>query len=219
MTIPLSGDSGPAPVAPHPAFANERDKSDRKVIIIVISLLIVVVVGFVAVVGGLSFYYASKYTAIDRTHDSLSWDPEQSNAQFTTFESLGAGVTLKLPGKWELSANPTKYLCHLVNPDHFNAVLELDFPALTSSIELDAAQVTARYQTRNRWTLIRDESLEVNGLPAHLLRMNSQRNVDVDIVLVKKWPVDYGLSIAGRPDATDEWKRIEDALPQAITVK
>src|SRR5271154_3555416 len=125
MTIPLSGDSGPAPVAPPPP--HERDKSDRKIIIIVISLLIVVVVGFVAVVGGLSFYYASKYTAIDKSHDSMSWDPDQSEAVSTTFESPAAGVSLKLPGKWEISATATNYLCHLVNPDHFNAVLEVDF--------------------------------------------------------------------------------------------
>jgi hypothetical protein len=219
MTIPLSGDSGPAPVDAHPAFANERDKSDRKVIIIVISLLIVVVVGLVAVVGGLSFYYASKYTAIEKTHDSMSWDPDQSEAASTTFESPAAGVSLKLPGKWELSKTPTNYLCRLVNADHFSAALEVDFPALTPSVDGVAARVATHFETISHWTLIRDESLQVNGLPAHLLRMNSQRNVDVDIVLVKKWPVNYDLTIAGRPDATDEWQRIEDALPQAITIK
>jgi len=219
MTIPLSGGSGPAPLSPQPVFANQRDKSDRKVIIIVISLLIAVAVALVAVVAGFSIYYSSKYAAINRTNDSISWDPDHSDAVFTTFESPSAGVTLKLPGKWELSKTPTKYICHLVNPANFNAVLELDFPSLTPSIDVDAAQVTTRYETKNQWTISRDESIEVNGFPAHLLRMDTHRNVYVDIVLVKKWPADYGLSIAGRPDATDEWQRIEAALPQAITIK
>jgi hypothetical protein len=219
MTIPPSGDSGPAPITPPPAPANERDKSDRRLVIIVISLLIVVVVGLVAVVGGLSVYYTSKYTAIDKTHDSLTWDPQQTNALVTTFESPAGRVTMKLPGEWEMSKTPTKYLCHLVNPDHFNAVLEVDFPALTPSIEVDASQVAMRYETGAQWTLIREESLLVNGVPAHLLHLDTHRNVNVDIVMLKKWPVDYSLSIAGRPDATDEWQRIEDALPQAITIK
>jgi hypothetical protein len=219
MTIPLSGDSGSAPIIPQPSFPHGRDKSDRKIVIIVIGLLIVVVVGLVAVVGGLSIYYSSKYTAIDKSHDSLTWVPEQSDARFTTFESPGVGVTLKLPGKWEPSKTPTKYLCHLVNPDNFNAVFEVDFPILTPSVDVDATQVATRYETANHWTLIRDESLEVNGLPAHLLRMNTQRNVVVDIVMIRKWPVDYGLSIAGRPDATADWQSIEDALPRAISIR
>ena len=219
MTTPLSGDSGPAPITLRPAPAHERDKSDRRLVIIVISLLIVVVVGLVAVVGGFSFYYASKFSAIDKTHDSLTWDPQQTNALFTTFESPSARVTMKLPGEWEWSKTPTKYLCHLANPDHFNAVLEVDFPALTPSVDVDASQVAMRYETGAQWTLIREESFQVNGIPAHLLRFDTHRNVDVDIVMLKKWPVDYGLSIAGRPDATDEWQRIEAALPQAITIK
>jgi hypothetical protein len=217
MSMSVLGISGPPPEIP--PVISERDKSDRKIVIIVISLLIVVVVGLVAVVGGFSFYYASKYAAIDKTHDSLTWDPQQSNALFTTFESPAGGVTMKLPGEWEMSRNPTKYLCHLVNPDNFSAVLELDFPALTPSLDADASQVATRYETGAQWTLIREESFQVNGMPAHLLRFDTQRNVDVDIVMLKKWPVDYGLSIAGRPDATDEWQRIEAALPQAITIK
>jgi len=217
MSMSVLGISGPPPDIP--PVISERDKSDRKIVIIVISLLIVTVVGVVAVVGGFSFYYASKYSAIDKTHDSLTWDPQQTNALFTTFESPAAGAALKLPGEWEWSKTTTKYLCHLVNSDHFNAVFELDFPELTPSVDVDASQVAMRYETGAQWTLIREESFQVNGIPAHLLRFDTHRNVDVDIVMLKKWPVDYGLSIAGRPDATDEWQRIEAALPQAITIK
>src|ERR1700689_2222969 len=173
MTTPLPGDSGLAPITSRPPPPPDRAKSDRKLVIIVISLLIVVVVGLVAVVGGLSVYYASKYAAIDKTHDSLTWDPQQSNALSTTFESPAGGVTMKLPGEWEMARNPTKYLCHLVNPDHFNVVLEVDFPELTPSVDVDASQVAMRYETRNQWTLIREESLLVNGVPAHLLRMDT----------------------------------------------
>lgn len=217
MNMSVLGVSGPPPEIP--AVVSARDKADRKIVIVVISLLIVAVVALVAVVVGFSFHYAYKYAAIDKTHDSLTWDPQQTNALFTTFESPAAGAKLKLPGEWEMARNTTKYLCHLVNSDHFNAVLEVDFPALTPSIDVDATQVAMRYETGNHWTLIREESLVVNGVPAHLLRMDTHRNVNLDIVMLKKWPADYSLSIAGRSDATSEWQRIEDALPQSITVQ
>lgn len=211
------GISGPSPLPP--TVVSERDKSDRKIIWIVIGASAGAFVAFIVLIASFSVHYASQYGSIDKSKDSLSWDPDLSDPVFTTFASPSAGVTLKLPGKWEHSKNSTRFLCHLISPDGFNAVLELDFPILTPSIDVDAAQVGKRYQLQNQWSIVRDQSLEVSGQPAHLLRMDARNNIALDLLLIKKWPAVYGLSIAGPSTSSDAWRRIEDALPQSIKIQ
>ncbi|MGA2509307.1 MAG: hypothetical protein ABSG27_03690 [Candidatus Acidiferrales bacterium] len=215
MSIPVAGESGPAVRTTH--LFGQR-KTDRKPIITVVVALAIVVAGFVSA-GIMLVRYASKFGSMDRTHESLSWEPNQGDAVSTTYANPKYGVTLKLPGRWEFSPTPTKYLCHLLSSDGFNAVFELDFPVLTPSVDSDAAMVARRYEGRDGWTLDSEESLEVSGLPAHVLRTTSPRKIGINVLLVKKWPLVYGLDVAGPADAADEWQRLRAALPQSIEIK
>jgi len=199
-------------------IVSQREKKYRR------NLLVTVIVGVIAfamlavrTVVVLARYYA-KFVQADKTRESLSWDGAPGEILHTTYTNPTYGVILKLPGQWLPSKTPTKYLCHLVGFGGFHAVLETDFPVLTASIDGDANVVARRYQTAQGWTLDSDEPIRVSGLPAHLLRLTTPRGVDVDLVLVKRWPVDYGRSVSGPAGDSDYWQRIRQTLPQSLEI-
>jgi hypothetical protein len=215
MSVPLAGDPT-FRVAPQIAAPYE---TNRKSAFILISVALVIVVAGFAVSGTLLVRYASKFTQMDRTHESLSWDGAPGETGHTIYKNPAYGVTLTLPGAWTPSKHPTRYLCHLVGFNRFNAALEADFPVLTPSIDSDAALVAKRYETNQGWTLNGEESTSISGLPAHVLHMAGSSGIDVDLVMIKKWPVDYGLSVAGPTADSEHWKAVRAALPQAIEIK
>jgi hypothetical protein len=195
-----------------------RDKRYRR------NLVVTVIVGVSAfvmlAVATVVFLarYSGKFLQADKTRESLSWDGAPGEILRTTYTNPVYGLALKLPGQWLPSKTPTRFLCHLVGFGRFHAVLETDFPVLTPSVDGDANVVATRYQTRQGWTLNSDEPIRVSGLPAHMLHLTTPRGVDVDLVLVKRWPVDYGLSVAGPANDLDDWKRIRQALPQSLEI-
>jgi hypothetical protein len=198
---------------------SQRDKKYRR------NLLVTVIVGVIAfamlAVGTVVvlFRYSSKFLQADKTRESLSWDGAPGEILHTTYTNPAYGLTLKLPGQWLPSKTPTKFLCHLVGFGRFHAVLETDFPVFTSSVDGDAALVARRYETAQGWTLNSDEPARVSGLPARVLRLTTPRGVDVDLVLVKRWPVVYGLSVAGPAGDSDDWQRVRQALPQSLEIR
>lgn len=217
MSVPLTGDPAPAfRVSPQVAAPYQ---TNRKSVFIILSIALVIVVAGFAVSGTLLIRYTGKFTQVDRTHESLSWDGAQGEVAYTTYKNSAYGVTLKLPGAWKPSKIPTRFLCRLVAFDRFNAVLEADFPILTPSVDSDAALIAKRYETNQGWTLNSEESTGISGLPAHILRLSTPRGADVDLVMVKKWPVLYALSVAGPSADSEHWKIVRAALPQAIQIK
>jgi hypothetical protein len=216
MSVPLAGEPAPAFRATPLAAPY---KTNRKTVFIVLSVaFLVVVIGFVFS-GTLFVRYTSKFAQADRRHESLSWDGAPGEVLRTTYRNPAYGVTLKLPGAWTPSKVPTRFLCHLVAFDRFSAVMEADFPILTSSVDEDAALVARRYETNQGWALRSGESTTISGLPAHILRMTSPRGFDVDMVMVKKWPVLYALSVAGPSDDSEHWNTVRAALLQSIEIK
>jgi len=216
MTTPPPG--GFASVEQSFDVTSQRDKKYRR------NLLVTAIVGAIAFamlgVATVVFLvrYSGKFLEPDKTRESLSWDGAPGEILTTTYTNPTYGLAFKLPGQWLPSKTPTKFLCHLVGFGRFHAVLETDFPVLTASIDQDANVVAKRYQTAQDWTLNSDEPVSVSGLPAHLLRLTPPR-VDVELVLVKRWPVDYGLSVAGPADDADDWQRIRKALPQSLQIQ
>lgn len=215
MSTPLPDHRVPAfrvtsEVAPH--------KSNRTSAFIIISISLVIVVTGFAVSGILFVRYAAKFAEIDRTQESLSWDGAPGEVLHTTYKNPAYGVTLTLPGAWKPTQGATRFLCHLNGPDRFNAVFGASFPVLTPSVDSDASLVANRYETIDGWVLNSQESTTISGLPAHILRLTSRRSVGVDLVMVKKWPVVYELSVAGPSADSEHWRIVRAALPQAIHI-
>jgi hypothetical protein len=216
MSVPLAGDSAPT-YRVAPSFA-APSQSNRKSAFIIISIaLLIVVVGF-SVSSVLLVRYIGKFTLMDRSHESLSWDGAPGGIHHTTYKNPAYGVTLTLPGEWTPSRKPTSYLCHLVASTHFSAVLQTNFPVLTPSIDDDATLLAKRYTSYPGYVLKGDEAASISGFPAHLLRLSTPRGVDLDVVMVKKWPVVYALSVAGPSDDSDDWKTVRSALPRALQI-
>jgi hypothetical protein len=215
MSASVAGDSAPtfradSPVAPY--------KNNRASVFITLSVALVIVVAGFAVSGTLLIRYAAKFTQMDRTRESLSWDGGPGPVLHTIYRNPAYGVTLILPGAWKPGHAPTPYLCHLIGFGRFSAVFAAAFPAFSSSVDGDAALVTKRYEA-NGWTLNSEESTTIRDLPAHILHLTSHRALDVDVVMVKKWPVDYELSVAGQSADSEQWEIIHAALRQAIQIR
>jgi hypothetical protein len=216
MSAPLASDPVP-PFRVTPQIAPY--KTNRTSVFIIISIALVIVLAGFAVSGTLLVRYAAKFAEIDRTHESLSWDGAPGEVLHTTYKNPEYGVTLTLPGVWKPTQSPNSFLCHLIASDRFNAVLGADFPVLTPSVASDAALVAKRYETNDGWVLNSEESITISGLPAHILRLTSRRNVGVDLVMVKKWPVVYELSVAGPSTDSEHWKMVRAAIPHAIAIR
>jgi len=217
MSVPLAGDHGPTCRAA-PQFAAPYQTNRRSAFIIISIALLIVVAGF-AFSGVLFVRYAGKFTRMDRSHESLSQEGAPGDVLHTVYTNPAYGVTLTLPGAWVPSKHPTPYLCHLVAFTRFNAVLEADFPVLTPSVDSDASLVAKRYEMNQGWTLKGEESTSVSGFPAHVLHLTTSRGADVDLMMVKKWPIIYALSVAGPSADSEHWKMVRDALAQSISLK
>lgn len=214
--------SMPPAVDPVPAFGVTSRaapyKTNRTSVFIILLIALVIVVAGFAVSGTLLVRYMAKFAEIDRTHESLSWDGAPGEILHTTYTNPAYGLTLKLPGRWLPSERPASdpYLFHLVAFDGFHALFWPEFPVLTSSVNEDAARFVRGYETRG-WRLDSEESTSVSGLPAHVLRFDSPRG-NADLVIVKKGPALYTLSVAGPASDLDHWKMVRAALLQAIQI-
>jgi hypothetical protein len=199
--------------------ASQRDKRYQRNLVVTLVGGAVALVSLTIIALGLFGRYASKFVQTDRRQEALSYARNAGQPVQTTYANPTYGVTMKLPGEWIPSKVPTRFLCHLIAFDRFHAVLEVDFPVFSPNIDNDAVLVARRYQARNSWTLNSEQSLQVSGYPAHLLRFSTARDVDADVLLIKKWPPVYGLSFAGPKDDADHWKLIRDAMPNALDIR
>lgn len=217
MSVPFAGDTGPTYRVAAASAAPYQD--NRKSAFISISIAIVVIAAGMSVLGVLFVRYTGRFRRMDHSRESLSWDGSPGNILRTVYKNPVYGLTLTLPGEWRPSRRPTPYLCHLIGFGRFNALLEADFPILTPSIDDDVSLVVRNYTASPGWSLKSKESLTISGLPAEVLHLQSPRDVDVDMLMVKKWPVVYGLSVAGPSGDSDDWKFLRASLAQALDVK
>jgi hypothetical protein len=223
MNMSVLGISGPPPDIP-PAIS-ERDKTDRKIVVVLICLVIVVVVGFAGTAAFLWIHYSAKYTNIDKSHETLSWNLDPPLLPSTTYTNPPYGVTLKLPGKWVRVRPP--YRCFITlsgSPDsgatHFDAMFWPIFTGVPSSVDTQAAFISAAYSKGAGWTLEKSETMQIDGRDARVLSFATQQhNLSLALVVLNKGSVTYALVFAGPGNAPDGWQQIHDALPNAITVQ
>lgn len=214
MAISLAHDSGPVPQFP----SATRNQSSRRILVVVLIAVGMIVASMIGA-GVWLVRFSVKFGVIDHTRESISWDPNQSRAVSTTYANPAYGVALTLPGQWDSPKAPQNFLCHLYASNGFNAVLKAAFPELNPSIDSVAAINVSILQGRDNWTFDGEESAELSGLPARILHFTTPKHVDCDVILVKRWPVTYALSIAGPADATADWQRIRGAFPEALQIK
>ncbi len=220
MTSSLPGDSA---TAPQPLPASPRNRTNLKIAVTMLSLLVVV--------GGPLFgarawwgRYVAKFNTIDKTRESLSWEPSESQPMFTIYANPVYGVSLNLPGQWVRIQSPYKSFCTLIGSpdagsDHFDVMFSPIFPALSLSIDADANAIRDRYN-RQGWTLQSEESIRINGKRARVFHFaTSVQRLDLDLVLVKKWPVTYAIAFTGDSTQQAGWQRLRDALPQSLQIK
>jgi hypothetical protein len=210
------GVSGPPPEIPR--VVSERDKSDRSIVVIVIILVIVVVVGGFGTIFAVSAHYIAKFSRIDRSHESLSWEPNLAQANSTTFDSPGYGVSLKLPGKWELTQVASTDICHLLRADRrFNVLVRPYFPSFAPPGGI-AAQIAQTFQLQG-WILKGQNSITVSGLPAEEIQFVTPKAAQVDELVIQKVPVVYFVAVSGPASDADSWEVLRGALPQAISIR
>jgi hypothetical protein len=210
------GVSGPPPEIPR--VVSERDKSDRRIVVIVIILVIVVVVGGFGAIFAVSAHYVGKFSHINRSHESLSWDPNLAQATSTTFDSPGYGVSLKLPGKWALTQEASTDICHLLRADRrFNVLVRPYFPSFAPPSAV-AAQLVNRFRPMG-WNVESENSITVSGLPAEEIHWVTPKGAGVDELVVQKIPVLYFVVLSGPASDADSWELFRGALPQAISIR
>jgi hypothetical protein len=223
MNMSVLGISGPPPEIP-PAIS-ERDKTDRKIVAVLICLVIVVVAGFAGTAVFLWIHYSAKYTNIDKSHETLSVNLDQSQYPFTTYTNPPYGVTLKLPGKWVRVRPPINCFVMLAgSPDyaanHFDALFWPIFTALPSSVDTQAQFIIASYSAGMGWKLEKSETMQINGREARVMSFATrQQNLSITLVVLNKGNVTYGLILSGPGIESEGWQHIEDALPDAITIR
>ena len=169
-------------------------------------------------------HYVARFNSIDKTRESLSWEPSESQPMFTVYANPAYGVSLNLPGQWVRVQSPFKSFCTLIGspdagPGRFDVMFWPIFPALATSIDPDANAVRDRY-IKLGWTLKSEEWTRVNGRRARVLRFAaSVQRRDLDVVMVKKWPVTYALAFTGASTQQNGWQRLRDSLPQSLAIK
>lgn len=178
---------------------------------------ITVVVIIVALAAG-SFLliknYVGKFVVLDNSQSSVAVGEIQ-----TVYTNPKYGVTLTLPGKWHQVPPPYRSFCTLSGGNGFFAMFWPIFPAPGATVDQDAEMLKQSYLKRGRWTLVSDSRTDINGRAGRILRFQTNsRGGDLQLTIVKKWPVVYALAING-PHDSSEWPGITDALQQSIEVK
>jgi hypothetical protein len=223
MNLSLRDDSGPAPA--NPSAISERDKADRKIVVLLICLVIVAVVGLGGTAALLWIHYSTRYTNIDKSHEKLSWNLNQSQSPSTTYANPPYGVTLKLPGRWVRV--PPPYPCFVTlagSPDssatHFDVMFWPIFTGLPSSVDTQAMLIGAAYSRGAGWKLEKSETMQIDGRNAHVMSFATQeQNLSLTLAVLNKGFVTYALIFAGPENAPDDWRQIHEALPQAVSLR
>jgi hypothetical protein len=223
MSMSVLGISAPPPDIP--PVISERDKSDRKIVFVLICLVIVVVMSCAGTAAFLWIHYSARYTNIDKSRETLSFDLDQSQAPFTTYTNPPYGVTLTLPGRWARIRPPINCFVTLGgSPDsgatHFDAMFWPVFTGVPSQVDTQAQLISAAYSVAAGWKLEKSESMEINGRYARVMSFaTQQRNLSLTLVVLNKGSVTYSLVLVGPSNAPDAWRQLEDALPNAIAVQ
>ena len=206
----LSGSRTPPPPSPSSAPATSESRTVAVVGIAVVVILAAIAIGAITYVRS----FAAKFKTLDDSQSSFSATETQ-----TVYTNPKYGVTLKLPGKWRRVRPPFKSFCTLASSSGMSAMFWPIFPAPGANVDQDAQIIAQGYTRQGRWTMESDSVVEVNGRRGRKMRFQTNfAGQELEMVVVKKWPVLYALAITA-PRDSDDWSEIEDALPQSMEVK
>ncbi len=217
--------------------ASPSDAGSKTIVRIIIAsaVMLVIAIGF----GVYKFSeYSSKFNHVDHSADRMqfrglpvvSQDPnlqKMSDLEHeTTYSNAPSGVTLILPGMWRKAnfgevTNPalSHRFCILSSDFGFDVMFWPLFPDPRLSLASDAERMVARFSASGTFAFESQRDLTIHGLPAKELSFLYNSRIKFKMILVRKWPALYLLSVSGSPDATDSWKRVEDALPNSLEIR
>lgn len=157
--------------------------------------------------------YVGKFVVLDDSQSSLAVGEIQ-----TVYTNPKYGVTLTLPGKWQRVSLQYRTFCDLSDGQGLFAMFSPMFPAPSATVDQDAEILKQSYMNRNHWQLVSDSRTEMNGRAARIVRFQTNSGRDVELAMVKKWPVLYTLLIMGPRDSS-QWSGLTEAVPKLIEVK
>ncbi len=145
----------------------------------------------------------------------------------TTYENSRSGVKLKLPGVWYPVSAPgmTKpdvghRFCVLSSADGLSAMFWPQSPNLLLSLDAGAALISKDFATSGTFVLKGERKLMMGGREAREVQLTSPKTgLDLNLVLLQKWPVVYVLAITGSSQSRDAWKQVENGLPGAVEIR
>lgn len=214
------------------------ERSDAFKIAMRLLVLAGILAVFAAVVGLRAWSrYSQKFTEVDHSADSIttrSSEPvrlESSPSSTypiafeTVYKNAKSGVTLTLPGLWRRTSasqitkpDAAHRFCILDSQDGLDLMFWPQFPDLLPSLDADASVL--RKNSAARGFIERGErELEIRGNKAKELKffVPSSR-FNLNLVIIRKWPVLYVLAITGSAQSQAAWQGVEKALPVAVDI-
>ena len=180
--------------------------------------------------------YSRKISEVDHSADSITTSasqplrlessprPSYQTAFETVYKNAKTGVTLRLPGVWRKVSAP-----QITKPDvaHRFCILDsqdgLDLmfwpqPDLLPSLDADADFLRKNYGAGG-YIVRGQRDLEIRAKKAKELEFFvPSSGLNLNLVIIRKWPVLYVLAITGSPQSQTAWERVENALPEAVDI-
>ncbi len=216
----------------------EPERSDAFKIVMRLLALAGVLIVLAAVVGLRAWSrYSRKFSEIDHSADSITTsasqpvrlestpNPSYRIAFETVYKNATRGVTLRLPGMWRKANAPqiTKpdaahRFCILDSQEGLDLMFWPQFPDLLPSLDADADVLRKNYAAGG--FIVRGQrELEIRGKKAKELEFFvPSGGLNLNLVIIRKWPVLYVLAITGSPQSQAAWERVENALPEAVDI-
>jgi hypothetical protein len=216
----------------------EPDRTDAFKIIMRLLALACVLIVLAAVIGLRAWgRYSRKFSEVDHLADSIttsasqpvrvesSPDPSYRVAFETVYKNANSGVTLRLPGVWRKADAPqiTKpdavhRFCILASQEGLDLMFWPQFPDLLPSLGADADVLRKNYAAGG-FILRGQRELEIRGKRAKELEFFvPSGGLNLNLVIIRKWPVLYVLAITGSPQSQAAWERVENARPEAVDI-
>ncbi len=214
------------------------ERSDAFKIVMRLLALACVLIVLAAVVGlRMWTHYSRKFGEIDHSADSIttsasqpvplesSPDPSYRIAFETVYKNANSGVTLRLPGIWRKANAPqiTKpdaahRFCILDSQEGLDLMFWPQFPDLLPSLDADADVLRKNYAAGG-FVVRGQRELEIRGKKAKELKFFvPSGGLNLNLVIIRKWPVLYVLAITGSLQSQAAWERVESALPEAVDI-
>jgi hypothetical protein len=205
----ISGTPESAHPAPNPA--PPRDPARNKIIwIVVLSGLVVFIGGGVILYKGMQWAKDRLVPNVDQSRATIS-----STMKESVYQNPAFGVTLRLPGQWDVSPGTGPIFCSFTREGTY--LWLQNAPRLPSgTFEQMGENLKAQFADPSKVDVLSDEKFTLHGLPARrwVYRDKDDHNSQHGNCLVLGGTHTYFLNLTGAPN-DEVWKTFLEHLPEA----